>query len=146
MTEFPVVLLTLGVTLLLVGLIGKVKTKDMEVGTENKIVRVIVGSIGAAFVALALLIAFKPSTGSAEAKIFPYPTSDNYRVDWCYDSSKGCGQTAANEFCKRQGYIQAVDFTQDPNVGKDGIITKMLGTGELCDNPVCDSFKSITCQ
>jgi len=61
MTEFPAVLLTLGVTLLLVGLVGRVKTKDME-------------------------------------------------------------------------------------VGKAGIVTKMLGTGELCDNPVCDAFKSITCQ
>jgi hypothetical protein len=146
MTEFPAVLLTLGVTLLLVGLIGRVKTRDMEVGTENKIVRLLLGSIGAAFVVLALLIVFKPSSGSAEAKIFPYPTSDNYRVDWCSDSSKGCGQAAANEFCKRQGLVQAIDFTQDPNVGKDGIVTKMLGTGELCNHPVCDAFTSITCQ
>jgi hypothetical protein len=146
MTEFPAVLLTLGVTLLLVGLVGRIKTKDMEVGTENKTVRFIIGVIGAAFIALALSVAFKPSPSAAETKIFPYPTSDNYRVDWCYNSAKGCGQTAANEFCKRQGYIQAVDFTQDPNVGKDGITTKMLGTGELCDNPVCDAFKSISCQ
>lgn len=103
MTEFLAVLLTLGVILLLVGLVGKVK-------------------------------------------IFPYLTSDGYRVDWCYDSAKGCGQTSANEFCRRQGLVQAVDFTQDPNVGRDGIVTKMLGTGELCENPVCDAFKSITCQ
>lgn len=146
MTEFPAVLLTLGVTLLLVGLVGRVKTRDMEVGTENKGVRLVIGSIGAVFIVLALFIVFQPSATPAEAKIFPYPTSDNYRVDWCYDASKGCGQTAANEFCKRQGFVQAVDFTQDPNVGKQGITTKMLGTGELCDNPVCDAFKSITCQ
>jgi len=61
MTEFPAVLLTLGVTLRLVGLVGRVKTKDME-------------------------------------------------------------------------------------AGKAGIVTNLLGTGELCDNPVCDAFKSITCQ
>lgn len=146
MTEFPAVLLTLGVILLLVGLVGKVKAREMEVGAENKTVRFIIGSIGAVFIALALFLVFRPSSSPAEGKIFPYPTSDNYRVDWCYDSAKGCGQTAANEFCKRQGLIQAVDFTEDPNVGKDGIVTKMLGTGELCDNPVCDAFKSITCQ
>ena len=146
MAEFPAVLLTLGVTLLLVGLVGKVKTKDMEVGTENKTIRLILGAIGAVFIALALFIVFKPAAPSAEVKIFPYPTSDGYRVDWCYDSGKGCGQTAANEFCKRQSMIQAVDFTQDPSVGKDGIVTKELGTGELCNNPNCDAFKSITCQ
>ena len=112
MTEFPAVLLTLGVTLLLVGLVGRIKTRDMEVGTENKTVRLIIGSIGAVFIALALFIVFKPATPSAEAKIFPYPTSDGYRVDWCYDSGKGCGQTAANEFCRRQGLIQAIEPLQ----------------------------------
>jgi hypothetical protein len=146
MTEFPAVLLSLGVALLLVGLVGKVKTRDMEVGTENKTVRFIVGSIGAAFIALSLFQAFKPAPPAGETKIFPYPTSDSYRVDWCYDSTRGCGQTAANEFCKRQGLIQAVDFTQDPNVGKEGIVTKELGTGELCSSANCDAFKSITCQ
>jgi hypothetical protein len=146
MTEFPAVLLTLGVTLLLVGLVGKVKSKEFEVGTENKTVRVILGSIGAVFIGLALFIVFKPAPASPEARIFPFPTSDGYRVDWCYDSGKGCGQTAANEFCKRQGLVQAVDFTQDPGVGKDGIVTKELGTGELCNNPNCDAFKSISCQ
>jgi hypothetical protein len=147
MTEFPVVLLTLGVTLLLVGLIGKVKSGDLEVGTENKAVRLILGVIGAAFIGLSLFIAFRPTTpSSAQAKVFPYPSSDGYRVDWCYDSTKGCGQTAANEFCKRQGDFQAVDFTQDPNVGKDRIVTKKLGTGELCENANCDAFKSITCR
>jgi hypothetical protein len=65
MTEFPVVLLTLGVTLLLLGLVGRVKTRDMEVGTEYKTVRVIIGSIDAAFVVLALFIVIKPSSGSA---------------------------------------------------------------------------------
>jgi hypothetical protein len=146
MTEFPAVLLTLGVTLLLVGLVGRVKSKDFEVGTENKIVRFILGTLGAAFIVLALINVFKPAPSTPDAQIFPYPTSDGYRVDWCYDSTKGCGQTAANAFCTRQNLLQAVDFTQDPNVGKDRIVTKKLGTGELCDNPNCDAFKSISCQ
>ena len=46
-------LLTLGVILLVVGLIGQVKAREIEVGTQNPIVRVILGLIGLTFVLIA---------------------------------------------------------------------------------------------
>ncbi len=47
-------LLTLGVLLILVGLIGQVKAKEIEVGTKNTPVRIILGLIGFLFVYVAL--------------------------------------------------------------------------------------------
>lgn len=47
-----VTFLTLGVMLLLVGLIGQVKAKEIEVGTKNPIVRVLVGLIGLLFIGI----------------------------------------------------------------------------------------------
>jgi sulfatase modifying factor 1 len=47
-------LLTLGIILLLVGLIGHVKAKEIDVGTKNVVVRIILSIIGLFFVSLAI--------------------------------------------------------------------------------------------
>lgn len=49
-------LLTFGVLLILIGLIGKVKAKEIDVGTQNPFVRIILGVIGVLFVSIALRI------------------------------------------------------------------------------------------
>jgi eukaryotic-like serine/threonine-protein kinase len=49
-----ITLLTFGIVLFLLGLIGKVKAQIIEVGTDNKSVRFISGFIGLAFIILAL--------------------------------------------------------------------------------------------
>ena len=52
MPSYPVALLLVGIVLLLVGLVGKVKAKELEVGTSNKIARIVTGSIGVVLVVL----------------------------------------------------------------------------------------------
>ncbi|MEM8839295.1 MAG: hypothetical protein AAGE89_14465 [Pseudomonadota bacterium] len=54
--DYSVALLIFGILLLLVGLIGRVKAKELEVGTANPVTRVVVGVIGVGLVALSLLI------------------------------------------------------------------------------------------
>ena len=54
--EYSVALLIFGILLLLVGLIGKVKAKELEVGTGNPVTRVVVGMLGVGLVLLSLLI------------------------------------------------------------------------------------------
>ncbi len=49
---FDVALLVFGVLLLLVGLVGKVKAKELEVGTNSRVARSVIGLIGAAMLAL----------------------------------------------------------------------------------------------
>jgi hypothetical protein len=86
------------------------------------------------------------SATTLEGPYFPYPISDGYRIDWCDDSATNCGETVALKWCNSHGYAGVKDFTQDLNVGEKGIMTKMLGSGELCNDKVCDSFKSIMCK
>ena len=55
-TYYAVALLALGVILLLLGLVGKVKLKEMiEVGTENAIVRSILAIIGILFIGVSFV-------------------------------------------------------------------------------------------
>lgn len=49
---FQTLLLALGVLLLLLGLIGKVETQYVKIGTSNTITRVIIGIIGGLFIIL----------------------------------------------------------------------------------------------
>src|SRR5574341_2341490 len=57
-------LFTCGILLLLVGLIGQVKAKEIEIGTKNPIVRIILGVIGVLFVYLALSKDYLPILAS----------------------------------------------------------------------------------
>jgi hypothetical protein len=73
-------MLTLGIILLLVGLVGKVKAKEIEVGTNNKFVRAIIGIFGLGLTILALLGIFYPvffpvvPTPSVPSTVTPAPT------------------------------------------------------------------------
>ena len=48
-------MLTLGVLLIVLGLIGQVKAKELEVGTKNPYARIILGFIGVVFVSIAII-------------------------------------------------------------------------------------------
>jgi hypothetical protein len=56
-----VAILTIGVVLLLVGLIGKVKAQILEVGTDNKLVRFIVGILGLMLMIFSIILMIDPS-------------------------------------------------------------------------------------
>ena len=84
-------------------------------------------------------------TATLQQETFHDPTIDGYRLDWCYSYAQLCGMRAATEWCKIRGSAGAIAFQDDPDVGKQGIQTQMIGTGEICARDGCDSFKSITC-
>ena len=89
--EYPVILLSLGVILLLVGLVGKVKAQQLEVGTNNKVIRIIVGCLGTIFIILSIYMFFSvSSTPTTKEKSFYKPIIDDYRLDCCYGYSSGC--------------------------------------------------------
>ncbi|CDZ78906.1 hypothetical protein BN59_03221 [Legionella massiliensis] len=72
---------------------------------------------------------------------FVYPRFDYYRVDWCYDGKRGCGQRAAFSFCRRMGYLQ----TRRYQIEKGVAATKAIGNQKLCFGKECNAFKSIIC-
>ena len=50
--SYEVTLLVFGILLLLVGLVGKVKAKEIEVGTSSRIVRIVLALLGIVLVVL----------------------------------------------------------------------------------------------
>jgi len=72
---------------------------------------------------------------------FVFPRFDHYRVAWCYENSKGCGQRAAYSFCRRLGYMKTTQFKIQEHVAA----TKAIGDQELCFGQACNGFSSITC-
>ena len=74
-------------------------------------------------------------------KKFVNPRFNDYRIDWCYNRSKGCGARAANSFCSRMGYMQAKGFKKEQHVAA----TKTINSQELCFGKECSAFKMIVC-
>ncbi len=74
-------------------------------------------------------------------KDFMLPRVDNYRIDWCYKTHRGCGRRAANAFCRYQGYARAQSYEKAP----DALATRTIGSDELCFGHTCVGFSRITC-
>jgi hypothetical protein len=96
-------------------------------------------------VAAALGVALLSPTASAEdfVKTIKKPVWKGYALDWCLNWGEGCGQAAADKYCKSGGYEKAVNFSKWEDLGKP---TRLIGSNQVCDEEFCDSFKHITCQ
>lgn len=94
-------------------------------------------------VALAALC-FSFGLAEAENKTFENPMIGTNRLDWCTDWGKGCGPDAATAWCKSNAYDHSVAVQQAPDIGASAP-TKLIATGEVCDQSYCDGFTSITC-
>jgi hypothetical protein len=77
---------------------------------------------------------------------FTNPMHDGYRLDWCHTWATDCGEQAAMAWCKNKGYATATNWAQEVEVGARGFVTKIIGSGQLCNAPFCASFTSITCS
>lgn len=81
---------------------------------------------------------------AAGTKTFINPAIDGYRVDWCESIGQRCGEPAASAFCRLQGYSGSVSHEVARHIGAQ-TPTRTLAAGEVCNEPECDGFKSITC-
>lgn len=91
---------------------------------------------------LALCVSF--DLAAAENKTFENPMIGTNRLDWCADWGKGCGADAATAWCKSNAYDRSIAVQQAPDIGASAP-TKLIATGEVCDQSYCDGFTSITC-
>ncbi len=89
-------------------------------------------------------LCFSSLVAEAETKTFDSPKIGDIRLDWCVNWGMGCGEPAATAWCKTSGYDHAVDAKQAPDIGASSP-TKLIATGEVCDQSYCDGFASITC-
>jgi hypothetical protein len=84
------------------------------------------------------------SAAEAETATFSHPSWMGDRLDWCVNWSESCGKPAADAFCKAQGFAYATSFARDPNIGSFNP-TRLIGSGAVCDQDMCDGFRYITC-
>jgi hypothetical protein len=77
----------------------------------------------------------------ANDSIFVAPKVEGVRVDWCLNWAKDCGKPAADAFCQSKGHVAAFKFSKAVGVGP----TRVLGTGQMCDDKTCDGFTSLSC-
>ena len=76
---------------------------------------------------------------------FQSPMFQGNRLDWCRSWAKDCGKGAADAWCKYKGFEAASSKIQiAENIGKSHP-TKIISTGQICNQDFCDGFKSIEC-
>ncbi|MGD1878234.1 MAG: hypothetical protein ACFB13_12125 [Kiloniellaceae bacterium] len=82
-------------------------------------------------------------TGPQE-QTFRFPVHQVYRLNFCLENGQGCGEPAANAWCKDSGFARSSRWTQEENIGAL-YPTVYLGSGGICDKFLCDGFEEITC-
>jgi hypothetical protein len=85
-----------------------------------------------------------PTGAGLPTQDFYAPIWNGIRLDWCLVWGGQCGEPAATEFCRQSGYTQAIAWEPALDVGMQ-TPTFVLGTGQICNEPGCDGFASITC-
>ncbi len=77
-----------------------------------------------------------------ERDFFPEPKSRGYRVSRCITEGKGCGNKAADEFCRLEGYRSASKYERWRDAGP----TIRLGNQQICNKRSCDAIKNVQCS
>ena len=83
------------------------------------------------------------SVGAVEIEIY-HPSDGQHRIDLCLHWGMECAGEAADVHCKSLGYDRVGQWEPDLDVGAESP-TVVIGTGQICSEPHCDSFASITC-
>ncbi|MBI2718923.1 MAG: hypothetical protein HY245_04700 [Rhizobiales bacterium] len=90
------------------------------------------------FAAVLLATAYQPA--HATVRNFFNPGFDGARLDSCLSSASDCGKPAADAFCRREGFSEALIFQREP-----ASLTRRLGNGQACTGPSCTGFRQIKC-
>ncbi|KAL4458926.1 hypothetical protein ABPG75_013791 [Micractinium tetrahymenae] len=76
----------------------------------------------------------------------------NVKLDWCLNFGQDCGRPAADNFCKHEGWDEAVSFggpeeVKCPASRPDCVATWVLGSQKPCtpSGYPCNTFKYIKC-
>jgi hypothetical protein len=74
--------------------------------------------------------------------VFRDPKVDAYALDVCRKWGVQCGKPAADAFCKSRGFEESVDYA----VREDSPPTRVIGSGQICNEPYCDRIVMVTCK
>ena len=79
-----------------------------------------------------------------QEETFRFPVHQVYRLNFCVDNERGCGDPAAIAWCKAKGFSTAARWAREDNIGAL-YPTVFIGSGSICDKFLCDGFEEITC-
>lgn len=77
-----------------------------------------------------------------EGTAFSNPKIDGYALDWCRDWGANCGEPAAKAFCVSKGFAKLLNYA----VAFDSPPTKVIGSGQVCNDTGCDRITKVICQ
>lgn len=77
-------------------------------------------------------------------QVFANPEWDGHRLDVCREWGTNCGQPAADAFCQAVGFSRALSAAPDRDPGYSS--TRVISSGQICDQPFCRGFQQIICQ
>jgi hypothetical protein len=89
--------------------------------------------------AIFALLVLNGSLAHATVRNFFAPEVNGQRLDSCLTGASDCGKPAADAFCKKEGYDNAVLFQREP------VMASLRLDGGSCTGASCKSFKQIKC-
>jgi hypothetical protein len=88
---------------------------------------------------LILVAATAPST-EASVRSYSLPTASGKAVSDCLADGRSCGKPAADLFCKKEGYAEAILFAREPVTAASS-----LDGRRQCAGAACEAFTRIKC-
>ncbi len=80
------------------------------------------------------------TAGEASVRNFFSPVVEGSRIDSCLNGQTDCGKPAADAFCVKEGFTEAILFQREAASS-----TRQLGSDAMCEGDTCVSFRRIKC-
>jgi hypothetical protein len=77
-------------------------------------------------------------------RIFINPAWQGKRLDVCLQWAANCGKPAADAFCKSKHFAESFAWFPDAKPGYAP--TKIISSGQLCNEAFCTGFQQIICK
>ena len=91
------------------------------------------------FASLGILL-LATTAGEASVRNFFSPAVEGSRIDSCLNGQTNCGKPAADAFCVKEGFTEAILFQREAASS-----TRQLGSDAMCEGETCVSFRRIKC-
>lgn len=92
------------------------------------------------FAAISQVVEVLPRERSKQAE-FDAPMVDGVALDICREWGNNCNKPAADLFCQQQNFFESESF----RVANDQPPTRIITSGQLCEDRSCDRFSWIRC-
>jgi hypothetical protein len=89
---------------------------------------------------LVACLALSAINAEASTRSYSFPKSDGVVIGSCLADGVSCGKTAADAFCRQEGFTESILFAREKVVA-----ARILDSGAMCEGEACEAFKRIKC-